>query len=162
MQQFGDVSGSQVWCSYCKQGICNRILSVIHFHLLKYSLLQYFCSPINWLVRYQTCYVINSLTHLGVNTRKLKLKFWALVSCSSFFFISTPNVFSAFQKQRNWPCCLNTFGGESTVYVTFQHMGKIYTFVSINLLSRVYVLYFVIPFIAIGVKMIGTPNNYCE
>ena len=50
MQQFADVSGSQAWCSYCKQGICYQILSVIYFHLLKYSLFQYFCSPNNWVV----------------------------------------------------------------------------------------------------------------
>lgn len=29
MQQFVDVSGSQDWCSYYKQGKCNQILSVI-------------------------------------------------------------------------------------------------------------------------------------
>ena len=47
MQQFGDVSGSQAWCSYCKQGICYQIFHVICFHVLKYSLFQYFCSPEN-------------------------------------------------------------------------------------------------------------------
>ena len=47
-------------------------LNAIYFDLLKYSLFQYYCSPKNWVVGYQIgwCYVLSSLTHLGVNTRK--------------------------------------------------------------------------------------------
>ena len=74
MQQFGDVNvGRRLECSYCKKGICYQILSVIYFHLLKCFqdfLFQYFCSPKNWVVWYQRCYVLSRLTHLGVNTRK--------------------------------------------------------------------------------------------
>ena len=29
--------GRKIDCSYCKKGICYQILSVIYFHLLKYS-----------------------------------------------------------------------------------------------------------------------------
>lgn len=34
MQQFGDVDGSQAWGSYCKQGLCHRILNVIYFKII--------------------------------------------------------------------------------------------------------------------------------
>lgn len=36
------------------------------------------------------------------------LKFWTVVSYSGF----DPNVFSAQQKQKNWPWCSNTFQGD--------------------------------------------------
>ena len=102
MQQFGDVNGSQAWC---KQGICYQILSVINFKLLTYSLFQYFCSPKNRVGWYPRCYVLSSLRHLGVNTRKLKLKFWTLVH----IFISTPKCIG---KTKELALLFNTFGGD--------------------------------------------------
>ena len=58
------------------------------------------------------------LTHLGVNTRKSKLKFWARVLV--FIFLSQPqHVFSVLQKQRNWPCCSNTLRGQ---YIPLSQM----------------------------------------
>ena len=108
MQQFGDISGSQAWFSYCKQGICYQILSTIYFHLLKYSLFQWFCSPKNWVLWFQRCYFLSSLTHLCEK----------LVSCS--YIISTTNVFSVLQKQRNWPCSYNTFEGDCIYDITMR------------------------------------------
>ena len=92
MQQFGDVSGSKAWCSYCKQVICYQILSVIYFHLLKFS----FRSPKNWVVWYQRCYVLNSSTHLGVNTRKSEM----LNFCLMFIFLSQPQMYSVYCKNK--------------------------------------------------------------
>ena len=64
------------WCQWfaglmqlLQQGICYQIVKVIYYQLPKYSLFQYFCSPKNWVVRYQRCYAPSTLTHLGVNTR---------------------------------------------------------------------------------------------
>lgn len=44
IQQHADVSESQVGRSYCMQGLCNQILSVIHFHSL--LLLNFACGLI--------------------------------------------------------------------------------------------------------------------
>ena len=59
--------------------------SKIKCYLLKYTLFQYLCLPKNLVVRYQRCYFLSSLTHLGVNARKLKQEFWTLVLWSSFY-----------------------------------------------------------------------------
>ena len=64
-----DASGSQVWCSYCKQGIFYQILSVFFFSIY----LNYICSntfahlKIGWT---DSKDVLSSLTYFCVNTRK--------------------------------------------------------------------------------------------
>lgn len=55
-----------------------------------------------------SCNVLHCLKHLDVRRRKWKLKWWSIISYSSFDF--DPKWLQHIAKTKNWPCCSNTFG----------------------------------------------------